>query len=162
MAEGSQTTLTTAMKRIMREGTDLRNLPPEVGHIDSAGESEVVDWVGSIVGPPDTSYAEGTFPITIHFPESYPQTPFRLTFSAPVFHPRISKDGEVWLAELQEDEWSPVFTVRSVLVSLQAMLSDTRPVRGCVLNEEAAALFLEDVAKFEIEASRWTAAHAVR
>ncbi|RMY10920.1 hypothetical protein D0868_03428 [Hortaea werneckii] len=153
MVQGSQTTLTTAMKRIMRERTHLRNLPPEVGHIDSAGENEVVDWVGSIVGPPDTPYAGGTFPITIHFPESYPQTPFLLTFSAAVFHPRISKDGEVGLAELQEDEWSPVFT---------AMLSDVRPVRGCVLSEEAAALFLEDVAKFEIEASRWTAAYAVR
>ncbi|OTA39926.1 hypothetical protein BTJ68_00037 [Hortaea werneckii EXF-2000] len=159
MAQGPQTTL---MKRIMRERRDLRNLPSEVGHIDPAGEYEAVDWVGSIAGPPDTPYAGGHFPISIHFPESYPQTPFRLTLSVPVYHPHISKTGEVWLAELQENEWSPALTARSVLVCLQAMLSDARPVRGCVLNEEAAALFLEDVAKFETEASRWTAAYAVR
>lgn len=150
------------MKRIMRERTDLRNLPSEVGHIDPAAENEAVDWVGSIVGPPNTPYAEGTFPITIHFPESYPRTPFRLTFSVPVFHPRISKDGEVWLAELQEDQWSPMFTARGVLVSLQAMLSDARPIQGCVFNEEAAASFLEDAAKFKNIARRWTDAYAIR
>ena len=35
-------------------------------------------WQAVIVGPPDTPYAEGMFPVSIHFTEEYPLAPMKV------------------------------------------------------------------------------------
>lgn len=46
-------------------------------------------------------------------------------------------------------QWSPAFTIRTLLISLQALLSDPNLEEGCVLNEEAAKMYLDDPKGFE-------------
>jgi hypothetical protein len=44
------------------------------------------------------------------------------------------------MAELEREQWCPVITVRTLLVCVQALLSDPNVEEGCILNEEAAVV----------------------
>lgn len=113
----------------------------------------LLQWVGHIVGPPDSPYQQRVFYIAIVFPENYPLMPFQLSFTTPLFHPNVSDEGNVYLAELQTKHWSPVLTVRTILVCLQALLSDPDLSQG-VLNSEAATLYATNRDAFMVKASR--------
>ncbi|KAJ4993580.1 ubiquitin-conjugating enzyme [Stagonosporopsis vannaccii] len=113
-----------ALSRLARETADLQRDPLEIGSAGPADGNNPQQWVGYITGPPNTLYAQETFFFTIIFPDEYPRKPFKLTFTTPVSHPNISEKGEVRHAELKERYWSPAFTVRSILVCVQALLSD--------------------------------------
>lgn len=65
------------------------------------------------------------------------------------------------LAELERSQWCPVVTVRLLLISVQAMLSDPNLVDGCILNEEAASLYVKDIDEFKRKASQLTLSSAV-
>src|SRR5690242_6611171 len=113
-----------ALTRLAREAADLQNEPFQAGTAAPVDGNDPRQWAGHIAGPPNTPYEQEKFYFTIVFPENYPLKPFTLTFTTPISHPNISEDGEAHLAELREDNWCPAFRVRSILVSLQAMLSD--------------------------------------
>lgn len=125
-----------ALTRIAKEHADLQRNPLENC---SAGPTEAGSprqWVGHITGPSDTPYEQREFSLAIVFPEDYPMKPFQLTFTTPISHPNISEEREVRLAELEEKHWSPVLTVRSILICVQALLANPDPSNG-VLNSKA-------------------------
>jgi ubiquitin-protein ligase len=126
-----------ALRRIAKEHADIQRNPLETGSAGPVEASNPRQWVGHITGPPNTPYEQIDFSIAIAFPEDYPMKPFRLTFTTPVSHPNVSEEGEVQLTELEPKYWSPVLTVRSVLLCLQVLLSDPEPPKD-VLNSEAA------------------------
>jgi ubiquitin-protein ligase len=126
-----------ALARIAQEHADLQRDPLETCSAGPAGSDNLRRWVGHVTGPPDTPYEHKNLPIAIVFPENYPFKPFQITFTAPLSHPNVSEEGEVRLAELEDNNWSPVLTVRSILICLQALLSDPYPLKG-VMNSEAA------------------------
>jgi ubiquitin-conjugating enzyme E2 D/E len=109
------------------------------------------------VGP----YAGGTFKLNLRFPADYPRSAPEFTFTTPIFHPNVSSQGEIRLAELEPEGWSPAWTVWSLLISLQATLSGPNTQVGCGLNEEAEKLYLEDMKVFEDRARQWTLSHAM-
>ena len=45
------------------------------GPVDS---DNIFVWQAVIVDPPDTPYAEGMFPVSIHFTEEYPLAPMKV------------------------------------------------------------------------------------
>lgn len=47
------------------------------------------------------------------------------------------------------------------MICLQALLSDPNMSEGCVVNEEAARLYLEDFKEFEEKARQRTLSHAI-
>ena len=149
-------------KRIIKEIANLKSDPLEIGSAGPANENDLLHWVARIDGPPDTPYAQGTFSVAIDLSNNYPHNAPHLTFTTPIFHPNVSAEGEVRLAEMEKDQWCPALTVRTVLISLQAMLSDPNPLADCILNHEAAILYLEDRKRFEETAHEWTASCAVR
>lgn len=132
-----------ALIRIAKEHTNLQRDPLETC---SAGPAELDNprrWIGHITGPPGTPYEQKTLPIAITFPEDYPMKPFQLAFTTPVSHPNVSEHGEVRLDELEEKHWSPVFTVRSILLCLQALLSSPESSQGA-MNIETKKTSLND------------------
>ncbi|KAG9564307.1 ubiquitin-conjugating enzyme E2, partial [Aureobasidium melanogenum] len=149
-----------SLKRIAQEYTNLQSDPLEACSAAPANDDNLQQWNAMITGPEDTPYAQGTFRVNIHFPDNYPRSAPHVNFSTLTFHPNISVQGEVRLAELEELQWSPAFTIRTVLISLQAMLSDPNISGGCVLNEEAAKLYLEDHSVFKEKARQWTKSYA--
>lgn len=150
------------LKRIMKEYANLLNDPIETCSARPISDDDPRQWTGAISGPPNTPYADGTFKLSIQFPEGYPlKVPPVMTFTAPIFHPNAFSHGGIRLAELEETGWSPAITVQALLISLQAMLFDPIIQAGCGLNEEAERLYSEDVKMFEESARQATLTHAI-
>jgi ubiquitin-protein ligase len=59
--------------------------------------------------------------LCLSFPDGYPQIKPHVKFITTVDHPSIDCDGNICLDVLNED-WSPVYGVRTILLSVQALL----------------------------------------
>jgi ubiquitin-protein ligase len=140
---------------------NLQNDPLPTCSAAPISDEDMFYWTGTISGPSNTPYRNGAFRVSIRLPEIYPRDVPRLTFTTPVFHPNVSSQGDLRLADLERSQWSPVLTIRTLLISLQALLSDPNLEVGCVLNEEAAKIFLEDPDGFWERAREFTVAHAM-
>lgn len=148
------------MRRIASELANIQRDDVETGLTRSTDVEDSLHWVAHIRGPQGSVYAQGTYDINIDFPENYPRDAPRLTFITPLFHPNVSTDGNLRLAEFDQSQWSPAITIRTILISLQVMLSDPNLLEGCILNEEAAALYLRNPEEFKKRAGQWTELHS--
>ena len=109
-----------ALKRIQKELLDLQKDPPANC---SAGpvENDQFHWQATIVGPDDSPYSGGVFFLNIHFPTDYPFRPPKVNFTTKIYHPNINANGSICL-DILKDQWSPALTIRTALLSLQALL----------------------------------------
>ncbi|OJZ82675.1 hypothetical protein ASPFODRAFT_142600 [Aspergillus luchuensis CBS 106.47] len=123
------------------------------------------DIIGTIAGPVGSLYEGGLFHIHVRIPPLYPDLPPVCMFMTKIWHPNIGPYGEICLNILQ-DEWSQALSVRTVLLSLSAMLGD--PGMGVeggnvvygFANEDAGSMFLGNRAMFEMAARDWTRMYA--
>jgi len=70
-----------------------------------------------------TLYA-GAFSLTLHFPDMYPTKPPTVKFISKMFHPNVFADGSLCLDILTAEKWSPVYSVQTILTSIQSLLND--------------------------------------
>jgi len=82
---------------------------------------------GEIVGPPDTPYEGGTFVLEIKIPETYPFNPPKVRFITKIWHPNISSVTGAICLDILKDQWAAAMTLRTVLLSLQALLAAAEP-----------------------------------
>ena len=62
--------------------------------------------------------------------------PPKILFRTKIYHPNIDKVGRICLNILKEKEWSPALLIRTVLISIQVLLS--APNLDDPLDEEIA------------------------
>jgi len=62
-----------------------------------------------------------------------------------MFHPNIYSDGTLCL-DIIQDKWSPIYTVNSILTSIQSLLNDPNP--SSPANPEAAQLLKSSVEQY--------------
>lgn len=84
-------------------------------------------WKGTIFGPDDTAYANGTFIIDIQIPQEYPFKPPKMKFDTKIWHPNISSQTGAICLDILKNEWTPALTIRTALISLQALLCAPEP-----------------------------------
>jgi ubiquitin-protein ligase len=149
------------LRRISKERLNLQTDPLEPHFSISISEENLLHWTATITGPVSSPYAAGNFQLSIFLPETYPHIAPRITFITPIFHPNVSDRGELRMAELEREQWCPVITVRTLLVCVQALLSDPNVEEGCILNEEAASLYLRDKEGFGEKVRLWTMSRGV-
>lgn len=80
----------------------------------------------TIDGPPNSPFSEGSFSLELFCPEDYPLSPPLLRFITPVYHPNIDRLGRICL-DILKDRWSPALQIRTVLLSVQALLAAPNP-----------------------------------
>lgn len=80
----------------------------------------------AVEGPEDSPYEHGVFQIELFLPSEYPMTPPKLRFLTKIYHPNVDKLGRICL-DILKDKWSPALQIRTVLLSIQALMSAPNP-----------------------------------
>ncbi|KNZ73597.1 Ubiquitin-conjugating enzyme E2 36, partial [Termitomyces sp. J132] len=80
----------------------------------------------TIEGPGGSPFEHGIFKLELFLPEEYPMAPPKVRFLTKIYHPNIDKLGRICL-DILKDKWSPALQIRTVLLSIQALLSAPNP-----------------------------------
>ena len=80
----------------------------------------------AIEGPTDSPYEKGVFQLELFLPADYPMAPPKVRFLTKIYHPNVDKLGRICL-DILKDKWSPALQIRTVLLSIQALLSAPNP-----------------------------------
>lgn len=80
----------------------------------------------AIEGPNDSPYENGIFQLELFLPSDYPMTPPKVRFLTKIYHPNVDKLGRICL-DILKDKWSPALQIRTVLLSIQALMSAPNP-----------------------------------
>ena len=96
-----------------------------------------------VAGPEGSPFEGGVFKLELFLPEDYPMSAPKVTLSddcnsglkrwivkvrfiTRIYHPNIDKLGRICL-DILKDKWSPALQIRTVLLSIQALLSAPNP-----------------------------------
>lgn len=131
--------------------------------MDDSIKLELVDnlWTelkGQIPGPMDTPYEGGNFVLEIKVPESYPFNPPKIRFLTKVWHPNVSSVTGAICLDILKDQWAAALTLRTVLLSLQALLSTAEP--NDPQDAVVARQYLNNLPMFKQTARHWTNVYA--
>ncbi|EIW60640.1 ubiquitin-conjugating enzyme E2 [Trametes versicolor FP-101664 SS1] len=102
-------------------------------------DANLYDWVGTIDGPAGTIYSGLKFKISISFPPTYPMSPPTIKFDSACYHPNVDLVGGGICLDILQDKWSAVYSVQTILLSLQSLLGE--PNNASPLNPDAAAIW---------------------
>lgn len=114
--------------------------------------------IGTLRGPKDTAYEGGTFRVSIVIPSSYPFEPPKMKFITKIWHPNISSQTGAICLDILKDQWSPALTIKTALLSLQALLSAPEPTDP--QDAEVAKQYLSNKDLFVSTARFWTESYA--
>ncbi|GBG31843.1 Ubiquitin-conjugating enzyme E2 N [Hondaea fermentalgiana] len=77
-------------------------------------------------GPSETPYEGGVFHLELFLPADYPMAPPKVRMLTKLYHPNFDLIGRICL-DILKDKWSPALQIRTVLLSIQALLSTPEP-----------------------------------
>jgi len=115
-------TAVQALARIRKEYKEVQ-FAKDSGVSAELVNNDLAHWKGVIAGPQGTPYQGGTFYVDIDIPKNYPFVPPKMRFETKVWHPNISSANGAICLDILKNEWSPALTLRTALLSLQALLS---------------------------------------
>jgi len=110
-----------------------------------------------ILGPQQSPYEGGVYKLELFLPEEYPMAAPKVRFLTKIYHPNIDKLGRICL-DILKDKWSPALQIRTVLLSIQALLSAPNP--DDPLAENVAKHWKENEAEAVSVAKEWTRMYA--
>ncbi|KAK4387132.1 Ubiquitin-conjugating enzyme E2 36 [Sesamum angolense] len=112
-------------RRIIKETQRLLS-EPAPGISASPSEENMRYFNVMILGPTQSPYEGGVFKLELFLPEEYPMAAPKVRFLTKIYHPNIDKLGRICL-DILKDKWSPALQIRTVLLSIQALLSAPNP-----------------------------------
>lgn len=115
-------------------------------------------WQACITGPRGSPYEGGLFFLYLQIPHSYPMQPPVVRFVTKVFHPNISRHGDVGLDSIHHN-WSLALTISKVLLSIQSLLTD--PYWYVCMEPTIGQMYRDNVSEFNRIARLWTWKYAM-
>ncbi|KAN0119332.1 putative ubiquitin-conjugating enzyme E2 [Hyaloscypha variabilis] len=164
-------------KRIIKETERLMAEPvPGISAVPHEDNLRYFDVM--IHGPTQSPYEGGIFKLELFLPDDYPMTPPKIRFLTKIYHPNIDKLGRICLDVLKSTfhirkacmlfveltlllagNWSPALQIRTILLSIQALLGAPNP--DDPLAPEVAKRWKEDEPAAIATAKEWTRTHAM-
>ncbi|KAL1413187.1 hypothetical protein Q8F55_000938 [Vanrija albida] len=145
-----------ALRLLSRELVTLRTEPPEGVRV-VVDEDDLTALEGWVQGPAGTPYEGGYFRVRFDFGPEYPNLPPKCTMLTKIFHPNISKVGEICVDTLKKG-WRKHYGVAHVLVTIKCLLIYPNPESA--LDEEAGKQLLADYEGYCKYARLLTGIHA--
>ncbi|CAN0913589.1 Ubiquitin-conjugating enzyme E2 36 [Linum grandiflorum] len=130
---------------------------PAPGISASPSEENMRYFNVMILGPTQSPYEGGVFKLELFLPEEYPMAPPKVRFLTKIYHPNIDKLGRICL-DILKDKWSPALQIRTVLLSIQALLSAPNP--DDPLSENIAKHWKSNEAEAVETAKEWSRLYA--
>jgi len=149
--------MTGLPRRILKETQRLMAEP--VPGIQATPDEKNARYFHVVVsGPEGSPYENGVFKLELFLPEEYPMSAPKVRFMTKIYHPNIDKLGRICL-DILKDKWSPALQIRTVLLSIQALLSAPNP--DDPLANDVAEMWKQNEAQAIDTARQWTARYAV-
>ncbi|KND02738.1 uncharacterized protein SPPG_01821 [Spizellomyces punctatus DAOM BR117] len=145
------------LKRLSKELLDLSKDPPE-GIKTILNMDNITDVQAWIQGPEGTPYQGGCFRVKLTLGGDFPTAPPKGYFLTKIFHPNVSKTGEICVNVLKKD-WKKEYGIGHILLTIKCLLIDPNPESA--LNEEAGRLLLEDYSAYAKHAKLITSIHGI-
>lgn len=136
----------------------MKNDPEAKIELAFVSETDIHHLKGAFWGPPETPYEGGRFVVDIEVPMEYPFKPPKMKFDTKVYHPNISSVTGAICLDILKNAWSPVITLKSALISLQALFQSPEP--NDPQDAEVAQHYLKDRDSFNKTAALWTSLYA--
>ena len=136
--------------------------------------------MSNVTGPEGSPFEGGVFKLELFLPEEYPMSAPKVRFMTKIYHPNIDKLGRICLDILKGmicndrslskilfssniffilDKWSPALQIRTVLLSIQALLSAPNP--DDPLANDVAELWKVNEVEAIRNAREWTRMYAL-
>jgi len=112
-------------RRILKETYRLKTEKID-GIVADVEESNARYFKVIIDGPAESPYEGGRYHLELFLPDEYPMSAPKVRLLTKIYHPNIDKLGRICLDILKE-KWSPALQIRTVLLSIQALLSKPNP-----------------------------------
>mmetsp|Transcript_120552 Transcript_120552/g.240005 ORF Transcript_120552/g.240005 Transcript_120552/m.240005 type:complete len:203 (+) Transcript_120552:42-650(+) len=142
------------LKRLEKELQDIRTLSKDSSVTADSVEGDLTHWKGGLLGPEASPYSGGKFSIDIEIPADYPYNPPKMKFDTKIWHPNISSQTGAICLDVLGKEWSPALTIRTALLSIQALLSAPEP--DDPQDAEVAEMYKHNRDLFYQTAKYWT------
>ncbi|KAF2027535.1 ubiquitin-conjugating enzyme [Setomelanomma holmii] len=143
-------------KRIIKESERLIKEPVQ-GISATPHEDNLRYFDVTIDGPSQSPYEGGVFKLELFLPDDYPMTPPKVRFLTKIYHPNIDRLGRICLDVLKSN-WSPALQIRTILLSIQALLGAPNP--DDPLANDVAQAWKENQAQAIATAKEWTHQYA--
>eukprot|EP01122_Echinamoeba_exundans_P016176 TRINITY_DN8117_c0_g1_i1.p1 TRINITY_DN8117_c0_g1~~TRINITY_DN8117_c0_g1_i1.p1 ORF type:complete len:153 (-),score=42.18 TRINITY_DN8117_c0_g1_i1:140-598(-) len=143
-------------RRIIKETQRLIQEPPP--GISAQPYQDNLRYFNVIIaGPSGSPYENGIFKLELFLPPDYPMAAPKVRFLTKIYHPNIDKLGRICL-DVLKDKWSPALQIRTVLLSIQALLSAPNP--DDPLANDVAEHWKKNEPEAIATAKEWTRKHA--
>ena len=126
---------------------------PIIGIYAEPNPNNARHFIVKIAGPTETPFEGGLFDAELFLPDEYPMVPPKVLFRTKIYHPNIDKLGRICL-DILKDKWSPALQIRTVLLSIQALMSAPNP--DDPLANDVAEHWKTDEASAIVTARQWT------
>jgi len=133
----------TGLTKDSLEGVTAQPLDPSLYH-----------WQAAIRGPVGSPYEGGLFYLYMKVPFTYPFDPPEVRFLTKIFHPNVSRHGDIGIDSIQKSIWVSTLTLAKVLLSIQSLLTD--PYCDVCMEQEIGELYKQDKSAFNAVARQWT------
>jgi len=149
-----------AQQRIQRE---FREVVKSKEIAESGVQLELVaddltELAGTVAGPPDTPYEGGKYKLEIKIPDTYPFNPPKVRFITKIWHPNVSSVTGAICLDILKDQWAAAMTLRTVLLSIQALLAAPEP--DDPQDAVVARQYQDNIHTYRATAQHWAAAYA--